>query len=101
MGKRGPVGELLKSIGRHSWRPAHIHFKISYEGFEITCRIHYVALHVCVFFNLRGLSLKNRVQIFLFNKRLVENRILDTYIHLRARKKPPWMNGFFKFITLN
>lgn len=34
IGKRGPVGELLKSIGRHSWRPAHIHFKILSEGFE-------------------------------------------------------------------
>lgn len=34
IGRTGPVGELLKSIGRHSWRPAHIHFKVMGEGFK-------------------------------------------------------------------
>ncbi|MEH7304109.1 hypothetical protein [Neobacillus drentensis] len=34
IGKRGPVGQLLKSIGRHSWRPAHIYFKVTAAGFE-------------------------------------------------------------------
>ncbi|MGG1678523.1 dioxygenase [Neobacillus sp. NRS-1170] len=34
IGKRGPVGQLLKNIGRHSWRPAHIHFKVTAAGFE-------------------------------------------------------------------
>jgi catechol 1,2-dioxygenase len=29
----GPVGELLKALGRHAWRPAHIHFKVSCDGF--------------------------------------------------------------------
>lgn len=33
IGRTGPVGDLLKAIGRHSWRPAHIHFKVSAEGF--------------------------------------------------------------------
>ena len=32
--RTGPVGDLLKAIGRHSWRPAHIHFKVSTEGFK-------------------------------------------------------------------
>lgn len=32
IGKGGPVGEFLKAIGRHAWRPAHIHFKVSGEG---------------------------------------------------------------------
>jgi catechol 1,2-dioxygenase len=28
--REGPVGDLLENIlGRHSWRPAHLHFKIS------------------------------------------------------------------------
>ncbi len=30
----GPVGRLLKSLGRHNFRPAHIHFKVSAEGYE-------------------------------------------------------------------
>ncbi|WP_313234777.1 dioxygenase family protein [Sporosarcina ureae] len=34
IGKGGPVGEFLKTIGRHAWRPAHIHFKLAQEGFN-------------------------------------------------------------------
>ncbi|MDR7075666.1 catechol 1,2-dioxygenase [Neobacillus niacini] len=34
IGKGGPVGELLKRIGRHAWRPGHIHFKIEAEGYK-------------------------------------------------------------------
>ena len=30
----GPVGEMLKATGRHPWRPAHIHFVVSAEGYE-------------------------------------------------------------------
>jgi catechol 1,2-dioxygenase len=30
----GPVGELLRGIGRHPFRPAHIHFIISAVGYE-------------------------------------------------------------------
>lgn len=30
----GPVGKLLAATGRHPYRPAHIHFIISAEGFE-------------------------------------------------------------------
>ena len=30
----GPVGELLRAIGRHPYRPAHIHFIISAAGFQ-------------------------------------------------------------------
>jgi hydroxyquinol 1,2-dioxygenase len=30
----GPVGELLRASGRHSWRPAHLHFMIKAPGFE-------------------------------------------------------------------
>jgi hypothetical protein len=28
----GPTGALLDAMGRHSWRPAHIHYKISHPG---------------------------------------------------------------------
>ena len=30
----GPVGRLLEALGRHPWRPAHLHFMIEAEGFE-------------------------------------------------------------------
>jgi len=30
----GPVGALLDSLGRHPWRPAHLHFMIQAQGYE-------------------------------------------------------------------
>jgi hydroxyquinol 1,2-dioxygenase len=30
----GPVGRMLKQLGRHPWRPAHLHFLIKAEGYE-------------------------------------------------------------------
>ncbi len=30
----GPVGGMLRATGRHPWRPAHIHFVVSADGFE-------------------------------------------------------------------
>jgi hydroxyquinol 1,2-dioxygenase len=30
----GPVGRMLKVLGRHAWRPAHLHFLIKAEGYE-------------------------------------------------------------------
>ena len=30
----GPVGKLLDKLGRHPWRPAHLHFMISAPGYE-------------------------------------------------------------------
>jgi catechol 1,2-dioxygenase len=30
----GPVGAMLRAAGRHPWRPAHIHFKVSADGYE-------------------------------------------------------------------
>ncbi len=30
----GPVGRLLQSLGRHAWRPAHLHFSINADGYE-------------------------------------------------------------------
>lgn len=29
---QGPTGELLKMMGSHTWRPAHVHFKAHAEG---------------------------------------------------------------------
>lgn len=31
----GPVGQLLRALGRHPYRPAHIHLLISAEGFAL------------------------------------------------------------------
>jgi protocatechuate 3,4-dioxygenase beta subunit len=30
----GPVGGLLKATGRHEWRAAHVHVKVSADGYE-------------------------------------------------------------------
>lgn len=30
----GPVGRMLAALGRHPWRPAHLHFMIKAEGYE-------------------------------------------------------------------
>jgi len=30
--KAGPTGALLAALGRHAWRPAHLHVKVSHEG---------------------------------------------------------------------
>ena len=30
----GPVGEMLRGMGRHPWRPAHLHFKVSAPGYR-------------------------------------------------------------------
>jgi protocatechuate 3,4-dioxygenase beta subunit len=30
----GPVGRMLRATGLHPWRPAHIHFVVSAEGYE-------------------------------------------------------------------
>jgi hydroxyquinol 1,2-dioxygenase len=29
----GPVGDMLRALGRHPWRPAHIHFIVSAPGY--------------------------------------------------------------------
>src|SRR3546814_13840333 len=30
----GPTGRLLGHLGSHTWRPAHVHFKVRKDGFE-------------------------------------------------------------------
>jgi len=30
----GPVGAMLKATGRHPWRPAHIHFVLTADGYD-------------------------------------------------------------------
>jgi hydroxyquinol 1,2-dioxygenase len=30
----GPVGRLLNALGRHPWRPAHLHFMVTAAGYE-------------------------------------------------------------------
>jgi hydroxyquinol 1,2-dioxygenase len=30
----GPVGKMLEALGRHPWRPAHLHFMLAAPGYE-------------------------------------------------------------------
>jgi hydroxyquinol 1,2-dioxygenase len=39
----GPVGQLLERLGRHPWRPAHMHFIISRDGYETVVTHTFVA----------------------------------------------------------
>lgn len=32
--KAGPTGALLAAMGRHPWRPAHLHMKVTHEGYS-------------------------------------------------------------------
>ena len=38
----GPTGRLLTALGRHPWRPAHIHVKASHDGYQpLTTQIYF------------------------------------------------------------
>ncbi|AKM07017.1 dioxygenase [Pelagerythrobacter marensis] len=38
----GPTGALLEMMGRHSWRPAHVHLKVRSEGYrELTTQLYF------------------------------------------------------------
>ncbi|MDJ0919859.1 MAG: dioxygenase [Henriciella sp.] len=38
----GPTGELMRAIGRHTWRPAHVHYKVRAPGFmEFTTQAYF------------------------------------------------------------
>ena len=39
----GPVGAMLHALGQHPFRPAHIHFKISADGYERLTTALYIA----------------------------------------------------------
>src|SRR3546814_20910306 len=37
----GPTGRLLGHLGSHTWRPAHVHFKVRKDGFELLTTQYY------------------------------------------------------------
>lgn len=40
--KDGPVGRLLEALGRHAWRPAHLHLKVSHPGYaQLTTMVYF------------------------------------------------------------
>jgi catechol 1,2-dioxygenase len=40
--KAGPAGRVLKAVGRHFFRPAHLHLKLRYDGFdELTSQLYF------------------------------------------------------------
>ena len=39
---QGPTGILLKAIGRHSWRPAHLHVIVRHRAYQaLTTQIYF------------------------------------------------------------
>ncbi|MGZ8527309.1 MAG: dioxygenase family protein [Candidatus Limnocylindrales bacterium] len=41
--KDGPVGQLLRALDRHAWRPAHLHYRVSAEGYRTLTTMAYFA----------------------------------------------------------
>ena len=39
----GPVGQLLRALDRHAWRPAHIHYQVSADGYRTLTTMAYFA----------------------------------------------------------
>jgi protocatechuate 3,4-dioxygenase beta subunit len=40
--KDGPVGRLLEALGRHAWRPAHLHLKVGNPGYrQLTTMVYF------------------------------------------------------------
>lgn len=39
----GPVGQMLNHLGRHPYRPAHVHFLVGAEGYDRVCTHIFVA----------------------------------------------------------
>jgi protocatechuate 3,4-dioxygenase beta subunit len=54
----GPVGKLLQLLGRHCWRPAHVHFMFEKEGWDHL--ITYVSLHQSTHKSSPSLSFRPR-----------------------------------------
>lgn len=46
----GPVGKMLKLLGRHPWRPAHMHFILSRPGYDRL--VTYVYISICFLLSL-------------------------------------------------
>ena len=39
---QGPTGQVLGAMGRHSWRPAHLHFVVTAPGYEaLTAQLYF------------------------------------------------------------
>ena len=41
--KHGPVGALLRGLGRHAFRPAHLHLKVSKPGYATLTTMVFIA----------------------------------------------------------
>lgn len=77
---QGPTGALLEAMGRHSWRPAHVHYKIRKDGFhELTTQAYfeegdYVADDCCEGVhpdNIKSEVRENGVRVVEYNFNLV------------------------------
>lgn len=46
----GPVGKMLKVLGRHPWRPAHLHFILNQPGYDRLVTYVDLSLFLCWLF---------------------------------------------------
>ena len=85
----GPCGEVLRLLGRHTWRPAHIHFKLSAPG--------YIPITTLVY--VEGAPYLDSDTVFSVKTALIALRRHDTPEELRARNQPkPFDATEFDFV---
>jgi hydroxyquinol 1,2-dioxygenase len=85
----GPCGEVLRLLGRHTWRPAHIHFKLSAPG--------YIPITTMVY--VEGAPYLDSDTTFSVKTALIALRRHDTPEELRARNQPkPFDTTEFDFV---
>ncbi|KAF2191055.1 cathecol 1,2-dioxygenase [Zopfia rhizophila CBS 207.26] len=70
----GPVGKMLRTLGRHPWRPSHMHFMFEKEGFD----------HLITALYLRGDPYETSDAVFGVKESLIID--LDTVTPDQAKK---------------
>lgn len=85
----GPCGEVLGLLGRHPWRPAHIHFKLSAPGYApITTMTH-----------IDGAPYVDSDTVFAVRSALIKLQKHDAPDELRARNQDkPFYTTEFDFV---
>jgi len=75
----GPVGKMLRSTGRHAWRPAHTHFMVSCPGYK-TLITHAFDCRFPSSWSRRGVGVRESLIIDMNGGRATFNVVLDSLL---------------------
>lgn len=85
----GPSGEMLHKLGRHGWRPAHIHYILSGEGFQTNTTMTYI----------EGARLLDSDTVFSVRTALLKPVKHDAEAEIKGRGlKAPFYTAEFDFV---